>query len=276
MLTFYICMIRRAELALRVALGAARERLIRQILTQSVLLGIIGGTAGLSFAYALSHMILALAFPQARNMPIQANPSLPVLAFAFIVSLLTGIIFGTAPAWLSSQAKPAEALRGANRSFGDRSSIPQRALVVLQVALSMVLLSGAFLMAKSLASLEHQNFGIATAHRHVLEFDPKAAGYKVDQLPALYRQMEDSLSALPGAVNVSLARYTPLGGNNWGTCVVQRASPRQTPTRIASPRGSGSATGFFSRLECPCAWAQLLCPRHSGLNPGGPRQSISS
>jgi macrolide transport system ATP-binding/permease protein len=216
---------RRAELALRMALGAARERVVRQILTQSVLLGLIGGAAGLSVAYALTHMILTLAFPQARNMPIQASPSLPVLAFAFMVSLLTGIVFGTAPAWLSSQAKPAEALRGANRSFGDQSSIPQRALVVLQVALSMVLLSGAFLMAKSLAGLEHQNFGIATAHRYVLEFDPKAAGYTVDRLPALYRQIEDRLSALPGSVNVSLARYTPLDGNNWGTCVVQQGHP---------------------------------------------------
>src|SRR3984957_6529673 len=216
---------RRAELALRMALGAARERLIRQILTQSVLLSLIGGAAGLLVAYALSDMIFVLAFPQAPHMPLQARPSLPVLGFAFMVSLLTGIVFGTAPAWLSSQAKPAEALRGANRSFGDQSSVPQKALVVLQVALSMVLLSGALLMAKSLASLEHQNFGISTAHRYVLEFDPKAAGYTVDRLPALYRQMEDRLSALPGAVNVSLARYTPLGGNNWGTCVVQQGHP---------------------------------------------------
>ena len=216
---------RHAELALRMALGAARERVIRQILTQSVLLGLIGGAAGLAVAYALSDMILTLAFPQARNMPLQASPSLPVLAFAFIVALLTGIIFGTVPAWLSSRAKPAEALRGANRSFGDQSSVPQKALVVLQVALSMVLLSGAFLMAKSLASLEHQNFGITTAHRYVLEFDPQAAGYTPDRLPALYRQIEDRLSALPGAVSVSLARYTPLGNNNWGSCVVQQGHP---------------------------------------------------
>jgi macrolide transport system ATP-binding/permease protein len=216
---------RRAELAVRMALGAARERLIRQILTQSVLLSLIGGVAGVGVAYGLSYMILALAFPHARNMPIQANPSLPVLAFAFVVSLLTGIIFGIAPAWLSSQAKPAEALRGANRSFGDQSSLPQRALVVLQVSLSVVLLSGAFLMAKSLANLEHQNFGIATTNRYVLEFDPQGAGYTVDKLPALYRQLEDRLFALPSAANVSLARYTPLGGNNWGTCVVQQGHP---------------------------------------------------
>jgi predicted permease len=220
---------RRAELAMRMALGAARRRLIRQILTQSVLLSLIGGGAGLVVAYALSHMILGLAFPEARNMPVQASPSLPVLAFAFLVSLLTGIIFGTAPAWLSSQTKPAEALRGLNRSAGDRSSLPQRAFVVLQVALSVVLLAGALLMGRSLANLEHQNFGIATANRYVLEFDPQGAGYTLDRLPALYRQIEDRFSALPAAANVSLARYTPLGGNNWGTCVIQQGYPAPGP-----------------------------------------------
>jgi hypothetical protein len=211
------------------ALGATRSRLIRQVLVQSTLLSIIGGAAGLAVAYALSRVILGVAFPEARNMPIQATPSLPVVGFAFLVSLLTGMIFGTAPAWLSSQAKPAEALRGANRSAGDRSSRPQKTLVVLQVSLSMVLLAGAFLMARSLANLEHQNFGIATANRYVLQFDPRGAGYTIDRLPALYHQIEDRLSALPAAANVSLARYTPLGGNNWGTCVVQQGHSAPGP-----------------------------------------------
>ncbi len=213
---------RRGELAVRMALGAARARLIRQILTQSILLSLIGGAVGLAVAYALSNTILALAFPDARNMPVQASPSLPVLGFAFFVSLLTGALCGTAPAWLSSQAKPAEALRSVHRAAGDRSSLPQKALVVVQVALTVVLLAAALLMARTLTNLEHQNFGIATANRYVLEFDPKGAGYTLERLPALYREIEDRLSALPGAANVSLARYTPLGGNNWGTCVIQQ------------------------------------------------------
>jgi macrolide transport system ATP-binding/permease protein len=220
---------RRAELAIRMALGATRRRLIRQILTQSVLLSLIGGGVGLVVAHALSHMILGLAFPEARNMPVQASPSLPVLAFAFLVSLLTGVVFGTGPAWLSSRTKPAEAMRGLNRSASDRSSLPQKAFVVLQVALSVVLLAGALLMGRSLANLEHQNFGIATANRYVLKFDPQGAGYTIDRLPALYRQIEDHFSALPAAANVSLARYTPLDGNNWGTCVIQQGYPAPGP-----------------------------------------------
>jgi macrolide transport system ATP-binding/permease protein len=220
---------RRGELSVRMALGAARARILRQILIQSVLLGLIGGTVGVAVAYALSNTILALAFPQARNMPVQASPSLPVLGFAFLVSLLTGIVFGLAPAWLSSQARAAEALRGVNRSAGNHSSLPQKALVVIQVALSVVLLSGAFLTVKSLANLEHQNFGIETTNRYVVRFDPQGAGYTVERLPALYRQIEDRFSALPSAINVSLARYTPLDGNEWGTCVVQQGHPAPGP-----------------------------------------------
>jgi macrolide transport system ATP-binding/permease protein len=220
---------RRAELSVRMALGAARTRIIRQMLTQSVLLSLIGGAAGLAVAYPFSQMILVMAFPHARNMPVQPRPSLMVLGFAFLVSLLTGIIFGTVPAWLSSQANAVEAFRTANRSRGDRSSVPQRALVVVQVALSVVLLSGAFLMGRSLANLEHQDFGITTANRYVLRIEPDGAGYTLERLPALYREIEDRLSALPSATNVSFARHTPLDGNAWGTCIVQQGHPAPDP-----------------------------------------------
>lgn len=220
---------RRAELSVRMALGAARIRVIRQILTQSVLLSLIGGASGLAVAYALTRRILPLAFPYARNMPVQAGASLAVLGFAFLVSLLTGIVFGTVPAWFSSQAKAVEAFRAANRSTGERSSMPQKFLVVVQVALSIVLLSGAFLMTRSLANLEHQNFGIATANRYVVRIDPQGAGYTLARLSALYREIEDRLSVLPSATNVSFARYTPLDGNEWGSCVVVQGRPAPGP-----------------------------------------------
>ena len=138
-----------------------------------MLLSFIGGLAGLAVAYALSRMILALAFPDARNMPVQASPSLPVLAFAFLVSLLTGVLFGTAPAWLSSQASPprpcAASIVHARPLFSAAKSVGRFA-----GGLSVVLLAAALLMARTLANLEHQNFGIATANRYVLEFDPRA------------------------------------------------------------------------------------------------------
>ena len=245
---------RRAEVAVRMALGAARKRLIRQILTESVLLSLMGGVTGLSIAYGLSRMILSLAFPEARNMPMEAGPSLPVLGFAFLVSLLTGVLFGIAPAWLSSHAQPAEALRGVNRANGlgvDHSSLPQRALVILQVALSAGLLAGAFLMTRSLANLEHQNFGFSTANRYVLGFDPKGAGYTVDRLPALYRQIEDRFSALPGMANVSMVRYTPLGGNNWGSCVIPQGHGAPGPGDACFASWDRASTRFLDSIGVP-------------------------
>ena len=220
---------RRADVALRMALGAGRRRVIRQILTESVILSCLGGLAGLVVAYAGSHTILALAFPDATHLPISASPSLAVLGFAFLVSLVTGILFGAGPAWLSSHAQPAEALRGVNRSTRDRSSLPQKSLVVFQAALSLVLLAGAILMTESLANLEHQKLGVTTSNRYVLHFDPAGAGYTVDRLPALYRQIEDRFAALPGLANVSMALYSPLEGDNWGECVIQQGHPAPGP-----------------------------------------------
>ncbi|HEY1767207.1 MAG TPA: ABC transporter permease [Terracidiphilus sp.] len=219
---------RRADVALRTALGAGRGRILRQILTESVLLATLGGAAGLAVAYAGSRTILALAFHDAKYLPISASPSLAVLGFAFLASLVTGVLFGTAPAWLSFHAQPAEALRGANRSTRDRSSLPQRALVIFQAALSVVLLASAVLMTKSLARLENQRFGVVTTNRYVLHFDPAGAGYTVDRLPALYRQIEDRFAAVPGITSIGMGMYSPLEGDNWGECVIQQghAAPR--------------------------------------------------
>lgn len=220
---------RRAEVALRTALGAARPRILREIFIESALLASLGGLAGLGVAYAASRLILALAFPDARFMPISANPSPTVLAFAFLVSLATAILFGAAPAWLSFHAQPAEALRGAGRTLRDRSSLPQKSLVIFQAALSVVLLAGAILLTKSLANLEHHDFGVVTANRYVLRFDVEGAGYTVDRLPALYREIQDRFGSLPGMASASLAEYSPLQGENWSECVIQqgRAAPRQ-------------------------------------------------
>jgi macrolide transport system ATP-binding/permease protein len=242
---------RRADIAVRTALGAGQRRLIRQILTESILLSCIGGLAGLAVAYAGSHTILALAFPDAKNIPIHASPSLPVLGFAFLVSLVTGILFGTAPAWLSSHAQPAEALRGVNRSTRDRSSLPQKALVVVQAALSLVLLAGAILMTKSLANLEHQNFGVATANRYVLHIDPEGAGYTTERLPALYREMDDRFSALPGVASVGMGLYSPLEGDNWGECVIQQGHPAPGPNDKCGSTWDRVSPRFLDAIGVP-------------------------
>jgi len=261
------CTARRSDMALRMALGAGRRRLIRQILTESVLLSLIGGIAGLAVAYAGSHMMLTLAFPRAMNMPIHAGPSLVVLGFALMVSMVAGIGFGTAPALLSSHAQPADALRGVNRSLGDRFSFPQRALVVLQVALSMVLMAGAFLMTRSLRNLEHQDFGIVTSNRFVVEFDAKGVGYTLDRLPALYREIEDRFSALPGMAHVGLVRYTPLGGNMWGSCVIPQGQRAPGPNENCVATWDRASVGFLDSIGVPIVHGRGFTAQDTSTSP---------
>jgi macrolide transport system ATP-binding/permease protein len=242
---------RTTEVAMRMALGAGRSRLIRQVLTESVLLSLMGGAAGLAVAYFGSHTILALAFPWARNMPVDASPSLAVLGFALLVSVLTGVVFGTAPAWVSSHAQPAQAFRGTTHVTRDHSSLPRRMLVVFQLALSIVLLAGTFLMTKSLRNLQHQNFGIDTAQRYTLQIDLEGAGYKLEQLPALYREIEDHLTAIPGLARVSFARYIPLGGNQWGSCVIQQGHPAPGPNEKCFSDWDRVSAGFLDSIGVP-------------------------
>ncbi len=242
---------RRGDVAVRMALGAGRRRVIRQIITESVLLSCIGGLAGLAVAYAGSRTILALKFPEARNLPIEASPSLTVLGFAFLISLATGVIFGFAPAWFSSHAQPAEVLRGVNRSTRDRSSLPQKVLVISQAALSLVLIAGAILFTRSLNNLEHQNFGIVTENRSVMHLDPAGAGYTADRLPALYRQIQDRFSSLPGVATIGMALYSPLEGDNWGECVIQQGHPAPGPNDKCGSTWDRVSPGFLASIGVP-------------------------
>jgi len=242
---------RRAETSVRIALGAARTRLIRQMLVESLLLGCVGGIVGLIFAYAGTRTILALAFPDSKFLPIQATPSIPVLAFALGVSLLTGVIFGSVPAWITSNSDPAEALRGISRSTRDSSSLPQKSLIIFQAALSLVLLVGAGLLTRTLRNLEHQNFGIETANRYVVHLDPAGAGYTPERLPALYEQIERQFSGLPGVQNVGLALYSTLEGNNWGEGVYIEGRPAPGPNAHNGSSWDRVSPRFFETVGQP-------------------------
>ena len=242
---------RRAETSIRTALGASRAVLIRQLLTESLLLGLAGGLIGIAIAYAGAHMILTLAFPDSTQLPIHASPSPIILGFAFLLSLLTGIFFGIVPAWISSHSDPAEALRGLNRSTGDRSLLPQKALIVLQASLSLVLLVGAGLMTKTLRNLEHQNFGIATAGRYVIHIDPIGAGYNLATIGAFNQRLEQEFSALPGVKSVGLALYSPLEGNNWGESVRVEGRPEPGPEEHTGSSWDRVSPRFFETVGQP-------------------------
>jgi len=218
-------MSRRAEISIRTALGAQRSRIIRQLITESVLLAGLGGLLGLGVSFLGARVLLTLAFPSQRGIPIDASPSPPVIAFAFVLSLVTGILFGVAPAWIAARTQPAETLRSTPRTTAHGASWLQRALVVLQAALSLVLLVAAGLFTQSLNKAQGINMKLDATNRYIIHINPQAAGYATTQVETLYRTIEDRFHALPGVVKVGLATYTPMEENNWGTGVKIQGEP---------------------------------------------------
>jgi predicted permease len=216
---------RKAEMSVRTALGATRKRVIQQLLTESLLLAGLSGIAGLGVAYAGTRMLLLLAFPGAQEVPIQASPSLAVIGFACGLSLLTGVLFGVAPAWIAAQAEPADALRSGSRTTVSGASLLQRALVVSQAALSLVLLVAAGLFSQSLNKLQSTDLKLDAKNRYIVHINPQAAGYSQTQLEALYRTMEQRFHALPGVLKVGITSYTPMEDNNNGWSVQVQGQP---------------------------------------------------
>jgi macrolide transport system ATP-binding/permease protein len=221
---------RRAEMSVRTALGAQRSRIIRQLLTESVVLAGLGGLVGLVVAYGGAQMLLALAFPGEQNVPINAAPSLSVIGFAFGLSQLTGLVFGVAPAWIAAQAQPAEVLRSGTRTTTGGASVLQRSLVILQAALSLVLLVGAGLFAQSLNKLRSTDMHLDSKNRYIIHINPQAAGYLQTQVEPLYRTIEAELHTLPGVTKVGIATYTAMEDNNWSNDMQVQGRPNFTQT----------------------------------------------
>jgi len=239
---------RRQQISVRTALGASRSRQISQVLTESIVLSLLGGTVGVALAFWGTRLILRLAF-QNNEVAISPMPSLPVLGFTFAASLLTGILFGIAPAWLTAHASPADALRGAHRSTPQGASWTQKSLVVAQAALSLVLLSAAGFLTQSLRNMQHQRFGFETANRYVLHMDPRMAGYTPESLPAFYRQLHDSLASIPGVSGVSFALYTPMEGDNWSENIyVEGEAPPPPGSNENSASWVRVSDGYFDAV----------------------------
>jgi predicted permease len=242
----------RSQTSLRVALGASRGRLVRKALVESTLLAIIGGILGIGVAYGGSKLILYLAFhtssgPQ-NYVPVDASPSGPVLLFTFVISILTGILFGIAPAWMASHVDPAEALRGSNRSVRGGGSIAQKSLVIAQAAASLVLLSAAALLGQSLRNLEHQNFGFETEARYLVSINPSLANYKPEQMEPLYRRIDERLLRIPGVRMVAPALYAPMSGDSWNEGIRIAGRPEPGPKEESGAGWARVMPGFFETL----------------------------
>jgi predicted permease len=236
----------RAQNSLKLALGASRGRMIRQVILDSLVFSILGGVAGLALAFGAAKLIVALAFQGARYVPVETAPSLTVLAFAFAVSVITGLLFGIAPAWIETRSDPVDALRGASRSTPSAALLPQKLLVVVQAALSFVLLTGAGLLAQSLWNLEGQQFGFHTDRRLIAFLNPAIKDYTPQRANQTYRRVQERLSHLPGVAEVSLATYLPLTGNNWNVHIyVEGAGVERQPGAVSY---DCIAPGYFETI----------------------------
>jgi len=239
---------RRQQTSLSMALGASPARIVMPILTESILLSLLGGAAGLGVAFAGTQMILRFAFETTTAVPIGAVPSWPVLGFAFALSLIAGILFGMVPSWLAIRIDPIEALRGAKRSTRASGSLYRKALVVLQAAVSVVLVCASGLLLQTLRNLEGQDLGFAQDRRIVASIDPVLAGYRPEQLGQLYEKIHDSLASLPGVNSVASALYTPQSGDDWSEGIYVQGQEAPGPNTDNGAGWTRVTSGFFDAM----------------------------
>jgi len=212
---------RQKEISLRLALGASRARIVRHQLIESGLLALAGTLAGLLLAWWTGSMLIAAlpGDPAARSL--SADPDLRVTLFALAAGILTALLFGTVPALHATRTTVTSALKEESGSVagGGRQARLRRVLVVAQVALSMLLLAGAGLFARSLYNLKELDPGFRVDNLLSFSIDPSLSGYEGDRLTGLYRRIQEELSALPAVRHVSMSETGALTGNQWGMTV---------------------------------------------------------
>ena len=208
---------RKAEISLRMALGATRRRIIRQLLTESMLLAGLGGLCGVLLAQWGVTVLVGLV---AKTSPLDTRPDAQVLAFTIGVSILAGLLFGLIPAFQASRINLSSAMKEKTRTRSGFLRLSLSSLmVVMQVGLSMVLLTGAGLFARSLVNLQTEDVGFDRNNLLLLGIDPRLAEYKTNQLATLYQQLIDRLGSLPQVKSVSMATYAPMSGTRRSSSV---------------------------------------------------------
>lgn len=263
---------RQREMGLRAALGASRFRLLRQVLTESLLLSVAGALCGVFLAYSGAEALVGVLTSGRMIGPrleVPVSPNLLVLAFTGGIALLTGLLFGLAPAWSAFTSAPAGSLRETGR-IGDTRfrRFFGRALVVAQVAFSMVLVSAATLFGGYLSNLEHIDLGFRRDHVLLVTLDPTSSGYSAGQLSRLYQELLGRLEAIPGVVSATVGD-TPISGAGASSFATAEGFTEQPQDRrYVAIRWVGPK--YFETLGTP-----LLTGRDFRFqDQGGPRVAI--
>ncbi|MEP7340146.1 MAG: ABC transporter permease [Acidobacteriota bacterium] len=250
---------RQKEIGIRLALGASRFRLIRQLLTESLLLAGAGGALGVLFALWIKDGLLAVGDWGGRGMTaLQPQLDWRVLGFTFALSLLTGVVFGLAPAWRATKVDLTPALKDSARSSSAASrSLLSRSLIVVQVALSLLLLIGAGLFLRTLINLQRVEPGFNTRNLLLFGVEPGLIGYKDEKLVQLYKQMTERLEAVPGVQAVTFSRMTLLAQGSSSRSVYLRDALNAAPNAEGHIKPSGDGyihqvrENFLEAMEIP-------------------------
>lgn len=246
---------RQKEMAVRLALGAGRTRIIRQLLTESVLLSAAGGAVGILFAYWGAHAIISfVSSNQLHPLGFATAIDPRVLGFTVAVSLLTGILFGMAPAFRGARVNLAPTLKegeGSSATFahaGAKWFSMSNALVVAQVALAMVVLVGAGLLVRTLQNLRSIDVGFDSHNVLIFGIDPSLVGYKGAQLDSFYRDLQGRLSETPG---VKSASYSMMPLLNGGLMITSFHWPGTPQDQDSESDMLGVGPNFFDTLQIP-------------------------
>ncbi len=259
---------REREFTTRLALGSSRTRIVRQILTETLLLAFLGGAVGLVLAFLGTRGLIDFVVGNGHT-ALTATPDLHVLGFTTAICLLTGMLFGIAPALRVSRMSASGALNATARTVGSGGGRSGRllpnALVVGQVMLSLVLLAVAGLFVRTLHNLRNQDLGFNRTNLLLVKTNPRFAGYKPEQLNALYERILTRVQALPGVRSAALSGQLPIARGNWGSPITIPGRP-VTPNEDVSTYLNRVSAGYFETLGIPLLRGRTIGPEDTATS----------
>ncbi len=242
---------RAREVSVRVALGASRGRVLRQMLTESLMLSLLGGAAGVALAYAVRDAIPHLLSNSWAPPAFAASFDWRILGFSVLISLLTGLLFGLTPAWESARVEVGTGIKDAARTASPRRKrFAGKSIVVVQVALSMLLVVGAGLFVQTLSRLGHERLGFQPDHLLLFSIEPPPTSYPGKATNQLYRRIEENLANLPGVHSVSLTELPLISGNISVHTIVPEGQQRKREGNL-SALSNYVGRDFFSTFGIP-------------------------
>jgi putative ABC transport system permease protein len=251
---------RQREIAVRAALGAGRWRIVRQLLTESLLLAGVGGLAGLALAWRLPDLLVSLAPPDLLNLP-QVKINAAVLGFTLGVSMLTGVIFGLVPALEATRLNLTESLKesGKNIGGGMRSHMLRNSLVVAEIALALVLLVGAGLLIRSFARLQGVDPGFNAHNLLTMKVSLPGRKYDTDQKRInFFRQAVAQMQSLPGVESAGAVSFLPFAAPHAGTLVEIEGRPKLPPGQGLGTGVMVSDVNYFRTMQVPLKRGRLF------------------